>query len=177
MRIYLATSMKNGSRSAVVAERLRDHGHTVFDPANNGPAVEGLLAEQAHLWGADHIRLTYSPAARQRCLVDLDYLRGCHGCVLVLPCGRSSHLEAGVAVGAGRPLWIFGNLPAGEFDVMHNLAEKMYRLRGLETLLEAIDFWEGTHATEVAVWNVLTRKKWPGAVQAWKRLELVAAEA
>jgi len=29
-----------------------------------------------------------------------------HTCVLVLPCGRSAHLEAGYFVGASKPLYI-----------------------------------------------------------------------
>lgn len=42
--------------------------------------------------------------------------------VLLLPAGRSSHLEAGYAVGQGKDLFILGPPVPGEFDVMYGFA-------------------------------------------------------
>lgn len=41
---------------------------------------------------------------------------------MILPCGRSAHLEGGYAVGKGKALYILGHFPKGEFDVMYGFA-------------------------------------------------------
>ena len=55
-------------------------------------------------------------------------------CVLVLPCGRSAHLEAGWFVGAGKPLHIL--------QLDREEPELMYRFgvihTGMNSLLEAV---------------------------------------
>jgi hypothetical protein len=42
------------------------------------------------------------PIARAGFEKDMGALRWCQACVLVLPCGRSAHLEIGWAAGAGK---------------------------------------------------------------------------
>lgn len=39
--------------------------------------------------------------------LDMRALEACEACVLLLPCGRSAHLEAGWAVGAGRRVVVY----------------------------------------------------------------------
>ena len=58
--------------------------------------------------------------------------------VMLMPCGRSSHLEAGYAVGKGKGLYIYGDFPKGEFDVMYGLADGLFRTEELGSLVEAI---------------------------------------
>ena len=47
--------------------------------------------------------------------------------LLVLPAGRSAHLEAGYAVGRGKKLIVYGDFPTGEFDVMYGFANLLTR--------------------------------------------------
>ena len=42
--------------------------------------------------------------------------------VLLMPCGRSAHLEAGWAIGAGKPTAIL--LSAGEPELMYKMADR-----------------------------------------------------
>lgn len=44
----------------------------------------------------------------------------CDCCVLVLPCGRSAHLELGYAIGAGKPTFIL--LAEGEPELMYKMS-------------------------------------------------------
>ena len=46
---------------------------------------------------------------------------------MIMPCGRSSHLEGGYAVGKGKKLYIVGDFPRGEFDVMYGLANGLHK--------------------------------------------------
>jgi hypothetical protein len=48
-------------------------------------------------------------------------LKWCDTCVLVLPCGRSAHLEAGWAAGAGK--FTVGLLADGEPDLMWKMLD------------------------------------------------------
>lgn len=55
---------------------------------------------------------------------DKKWLDWCDCCVLFLPAGKSSHLEAGYAKGRGKKMVIFSpdGFPTGEFDVMYGFA-------------------------------------------------------
>jgi hypothetical protein len=55
---------------------------------------------------------------------DMDALRDCDGCVLVLPCGRSAHLELGWAVGAGKRTCVLEPEPC-EAELMYAMSDKI----------------------------------------------------
>ena len=58
--------------------------------------------------------------------------------LLILPAGKSSHLEAGYAVGCGKFLIIWHNeFPKGEFDVMYGFAHLI-----TDSIREVLDFLE-----------------------------------
>ena len=49
----------------------------------------------------------HHPLAERQFAADLDALRWADTCVLVLPCGRSAHTEAGWMAGAGRRVLVY----------------------------------------------------------------------
>ena len=55
---------------------------------------------------------------------DKKWLDWAEVCLLILPAGKSAHLEAGYAKGQGKQLIIWQNeYPKGEFDVMYGFAD------------------------------------------------------
>ena len=70
--------------------------------------------------------LTYAESIRSYEL-DKEHLDKCDTCVLVLPSGRDSHLEAGFIKGKGGKLYIWGHFPPGVFNNMYHLADEIYR--------------------------------------------------
>ena len=113
LTIYVASSWRNPTQPAVVSA-LRSGGHEVYDfrepeAGNNGfhwsdvygrPGdaaewVDGVPADEM-LRGLDH------PLALDGFAFDMGAMEKCNTCVLVLPCGRSAHLELGWFVGAGK---------------------------------------------------------------------------
>jgi len=52
-------------------------------------------------------------------------LRDCDVCVLVLPCGRSAHLEAGWAAGAGRSVMALVPEPI-EPELMYSMFKNVF---------------------------------------------------
>src|SRR3990167_5124866 len=111
MKVYVATSWKNAHQPDVVAF-LRGAGHEVYDfrhpeTGNDGfhwTAIDGGWRE----WDAHrYLAALRHPVAERGFALDMNALRWCDACVLVLPCGRSAHLEAGWAAGAGKVLVIY----------------------------------------------------------------------
>lgn len=107
MNIYVASSWRNERQPAVVAA-LREAGHEVYDFRNPAPGNTGFGWRQCDPrppseWSVDDYRHVLRTArAEEGFAFDMGALRACDACVLVLPCGRSAHLELGWAAGAGK---------------------------------------------------------------------------
>jgi hypothetical protein len=148
-RIYIASSWKNKERVRELAAKLRGVGHEVFDftdPENRVAGIDKFSfdAKQFAEWSGKDPNavdwldfLTWKPSKRAF-KVDKSGLDWADTVVLLLPSGRSSHLEAGYGVGQGKELFIFGHLPVGEFDAMYGFAKACYRGTEVILLLEAL---------------------------------------
>jgi hypothetical protein len=106
-RIYVASSWRNPQQPAVV-EALRDDGHYVYDFRNPFNGVPGFawseIDPEWQSWSAAKYRelLTTHPVAARGFVSDLRGMQWADTCVLVLPSGRSAHLEAGWFCGRGK---------------------------------------------------------------------------
>jgi len=106
-KIYLATSWRNTQQPALV-ELLRSIGHEVYDfrvpSAEQGGFHWSEVDPDYKSWTAKAFAdaLVDSAATHRGFSFDKDALDWCNTCVLLLPCGRSAHLEAGYAVGRGK---------------------------------------------------------------------------
>lgn len=106
-KIYVASSWRNTWQPEVVAA-LRNAGHEVYDFRNPAPGNHGFAWSQIDPdwlgWQPRrYAELVRShPVAREGFSLDKGALDWCDTCVLVLPCGRSAHLEAGYAAGQGK---------------------------------------------------------------------------
>lgn len=71
-------------------------------------------------------------------LENLAMLTQCDALVLVLPSGRSAHLEAGWMIGRQRPVYIIGPKVYGEFDAMYVMANHVFFNDQLEDMARMI---------------------------------------
>ncbi len=124
MKIYVASSWRN-EQQATVVEALRRIGHQVYDFKNPSPGDHGFgwrqCASDAQLRDPRRFRdevLTH-PVARAAFRKDFDALTDADATVLVLPCGRSAHLELGWAVGAGQMTIVLLDDPMSEPELMY----------------------------------------------------------
>lgn len=128
MKIYVASSWRNGHQPHVV-KHLESWGCQVYD-FRNPPHGGGGFA-----WSdidPDWLKWTPSqwrdalrhPAAVHGFQTDLKGMEWADACVLVLPSGRSSHLEAGWFVGKGKPVACFAPEPV-EPDLMVGLCDRL----------------------------------------------------
>ncbi|MFA6605104.1 MAG: hypothetical protein WCS88_03860 [Patescibacteria group bacterium] len=107
MRIYLASSWRNPHQQHVVG-LLRLAGHLVYDFREpNGDGEIGFQWSEIDpnwkRWSpAQFIEGLRHPVAVRGCSRDMAALIEADACILVLPCGRSAHLELGIANGMGK---------------------------------------------------------------------------
>ena len=110
-KIYVASSWRNEFYEDVVSS-LRDAGHDVYDFRNPPSGDEGFkwscVAEDYMDWAPQEYRkqLMHPKAVRQFGN-DIRAMESCDVCVLVLPCGRSAHTEAGWFAGRGREVYAY----------------------------------------------------------------------
>ena len=105
-RIYVASSWRNKYFPEVVT-RLREAGHEVYDfrnPPHGGTGFHWTdIDPDAPNWNyAQYAEGLHHPLAERQFQADIDALNWADTCVLVLPCGRSAHTEAGWMAGAGK---------------------------------------------------------------------------
>ena len=112
-RIYVASSWRN-VRQPIVVRLLRANGHEVYDFRNPregeyGFHWSGIMPSYARKDNGDQIcdqaefvGYLEHPTVIAGFNSDFDAMEWADTCVLVLPCGRSAHLELGWAVGVGK---------------------------------------------------------------------------
>jgi hypothetical protein len=111
VKVYVASSWRNKYQPNVVAE-LRAAGHEVYDFRNPRQGDTGFhWSEIDPAWQRwreiDYRDALKHPIAESGFASDFDAMQWADACVLVLPCGRSAHLEAGWFAGQGKPCLIF----------------------------------------------------------------------
>lgn len=126
MKVYVASSWKNMAYPHVVAA-LRARGHEVYDfrdanrAFNWSEAVPGADPWDPVLSVGELMTAYHSKPANVAFAHDKGALDWAEAGVMVMPCGRSAHLEAGYLIGQGKPVCIL--LAANERpDLMHRLA-------------------------------------------------------
>jgi len=105
-RIYVASSWRNWLQPSVVGG-LREAGHEVYDfrhPAHgdNGFSWRQILPDPPPWDGAKLREILAHPVAARGFGLDFEAMVWANEFCLVLPCGRSAHLEAGWAIGQGK---------------------------------------------------------------------------
>jgi hypothetical protein len=76
------------------------------------------------------------PTARAGFKNDFDAMQWADTCVLVLPCGRSAHLEAGWMVGAGKRVFVL-QITNEEPELMYGMTDGI--CLSIEELLERLE--------------------------------------
>lgn len=132
-KIYLASSWRNKQQPAVLAA-LRAEGHEVYDFRNPAPDNIGFSWRQTGIDMMDmalYVRhIASNPVARAGFQLDRDALHWCDTCVLLLPCGRSAHLEAGYAMGQGKQTFVLLDKEGFEPELMYLLGDHICETQG-----------------------------------------------
>lgn len=148
MSVYVASSWRN-KRYESVLERLKAEDIPHYDFKQPRPGIGGFAwtdvwadiageGQGANDWqkakGEQVVEMLKHPIAIDGFRHDWSALFNAQQCMLVMPCGRSAHLEMGYAIGKGKPSVI---LLDAESE-----AELMWKMADLVTvsLDEAVEF-------------------------------------
>lgn len=122
-RIYVASSWRNKYYTEVVRQ-LREAGHAVYDFRNpshgRGFTWKDVDADYAHWSVAQYLEGLNDEKSERQFKSDMDALLWADVCLLLLPCGRSAHTEAGWMAGQGKRTIVYIPEP-GEPELMYKL--------------------------------------------------------
>lgn len=148
-KIYVASSWRNKYQPDVV-KACRSLGHEVYDfrnpfPGNNGFAWSQLDENWLNWTPELYIKQLNTNIAIDGYHCDKNALDWCDTCILVLPCGRSAHLEAGYTIGQHKDTIIYVDSDKFEPDLMYLLANKVV------TELEEVYKWIGSSKPQLGI--------------------------
>lgn len=95
--------------------------------AHEGHGFGGTVSQEVYLEGIEH------PRAVEGFKLDFEAMEMCDTCVLVLPCGRSAHLELGWFVGQGKRIAILLDDPVTPelmYRMVDHIATSLFDLLG-----------------------------------------------
>lgn len=143
-KIYVASSWRNPIQQEVV-QILRAAGHAVYDfrnptPDNHGFSWSSIDPSWIQWTPKQFVTNLYSnhPTIEQGFRLDKDFLDWADTCILVLPCGRSAHLEAGYAIGQGKLTLIYLHPEEFEPELMYLLGHGCFTT--YDALLEKLAY-------------------------------------
>jgi nucleoside 2-deoxyribosyltransferase len=134
LRIYLASSWRNAAYPDVLAA-LRAAGHDVYDFRSGGFSWKNVDPNYLNWSNAEFVDRVNNYAANGQFNADLNALDECDTLVLLQPCGRSAHLEAGYCVGKNKQVIVFLD-GKSEPELMYRLTSGF--VDNIESLLSAL---------------------------------------
>jgi nucleoside 2-deoxyribosyltransferase len=134
--IYLIGSLRNPEVPKLAAV-LRDARHDVFeDWFAAGEKADSAWQEYEQGRGHSYIESLQGYAAEHVFSYDKYHLDRCDTGVLLLPAGKSAHLELGYMIGQGKPGFIVLPSEPERYDVMYKMATVV---KGAEELLKHLE--------------------------------------
>lgn len=124
--IYLISSLRHG-RARDVAHALREAGHDVFDDWHAaGPDADTHWEAYERERGRRYTEALKAPFATHTFDFDHANIEAADVGVLVLPAGKSGHLELGYMIGRGQRGYILLDGEPDRFDLMYRLAHGVF---------------------------------------------------
>lgn len=124
--IYLIGSLRN-PEVPKISKALRDDGHEVFDDwFAAGPIADDSWQAYETERGHTYPEALEGYAANHVFQFDRTHLDRCSAGILVLPAGKSGHIELGYLIGQGKPGYILFDKEPERWDVMYRFATGVY---------------------------------------------------
>lgn len=137
-KIYLIGSLRN-PKVPELAEDLRALGYEVFDDwYAAGPEADDCLRDYYSYRGFSYKETLQSFAAQHIFKFDLHHLDRAEIGVLLMPAGKSGHLELGYLIGQGKPGYILLDEVPKRVDIMQNFATVCFEMEELSEELSRL---------------------------------------
>lgn len=126
-RVYLIGSLRN-REVPLLGNWLRDQGINVFDDWHAaGPEADDHWQAYERARGRTYEQALAGAVAQNAFNFDKRHIDASTAAVLVMPAGKSAHLELGYAAGAGKATAILLVEEPERFDLMYNFANLVTR--------------------------------------------------
>lgn len=124
--IYLIGSLRN-PQVPIVANKLREAGFEVFDDwFYTGPNTDDHWRDYEKQRGRTYREALAGAGACNAFEFDRKHLAECEAAVMVMPAGKSGHLELGVVLGSGRPGFILLEGEPERYELMVKFATGIF---------------------------------------------------
>ncbi len=124
--IYIIGALRNRA-VAKFANELNTLGFEAFaDWMAPGPEADSFLLKYAKIRGWSYAMALNSYAARHIYEFDKSHIDRCDMAVMLMPTGKSGHLELGYVIGKGKPGYILFDKEPKRFDVMYQFATSIF---------------------------------------------------
>lgn len=134
--IYIIGSMRN-PRVPVIAEMLRAVDYDAFDDwQSSGPESDDYWQLYERHRGRTYAEALKGAHAQDVFNFDKRHLDRCAAALVVLPAGKSAHLELGYVLGCGKPGYILLDGEPERLDIMYNFATRVFV--NVHEMLEAL---------------------------------------
>lgn len=128
--IYLIGSLKNREIIELTKEIEETLKIEVFsDWLCPGPEADDFLRDYYRARGYNYRQILKSHAVQNIFEFDKKHIDRCDAVMLVMPGGKSGHLELGYAIGKGKPGFILFDEEPDRVDVMHAFATEIFLSR------------------------------------------------
>ena len=134
--IYVIGSMRN-PRVPEVAKALRAIGWDAFDDwYSPGPETDDRWQAYEKERGRTFREALEGYHAKHAFALDEFHIDRCDAGLLVLPAGKSAHIELGVFRGAGKPRYILMDGEPERYDLMYRFATQIFM--SIDEMVEAL---------------------------------------
>ena len=124
--IYVMGSLRN-PLIPEIGNRLRKEGHTAFeDWWGAGKIADDSWQAYENMRGRSYKEALKGIAANHIFKLDKEHLDKSDSGVLVMPAGKSAHLELGYLIGQGKPGYVLFDKEPERFDVMYLFAKGIF---------------------------------------------------
>jgi hypothetical protein len=123
--IYLIGSLRNGEIPRI-AQQLRAEGFHVFDDWHcPGPEADEFWHSYEVARGRSYKEALDAPHAWNVYEYDKRHLQISDAAVMVMPAGRSGHIELGFMAGIGKKTYILFDKEPERWDIMYRFADQV----------------------------------------------------
>lgn len=124
--LYLIGSLRN-PKIPLLTRRLEEEGISVFSAwFAAGERADDAWQEYEKSQGVSYAQALTGVAAQHVYQFDLHWLNRCNSCVLVMPAGKSGHIELGYMIGQGKPGWVLFDREPERWDVMYAFTQGIF---------------------------------------------------
>ena len=142
--VYIIGSLRN-PQIPEFANELDARGYEAFaDWFQSGPQTDDFWKDYSKARGRSYKQALDSKGANASFNLDKENLDSCDAAVMLMPAGKSGHLELGYVVGQGKPGYILFDGEPERYDLMYKLAtgvffDKQDLFKALYTMGERYD--------------------------------------